>query len=126
MLTSPPKDTLSLKNTLYQIVITLPILGMIRTTLPWTLCSYPEFSDEVVERTGIDINWIMYQLSVRKRRRVHIMIGLILPIKFILLDKIENSLDICVIQYLPCWIIKYSNERSATIICATQMYDGLD
>ena len=57
---------------------------------------------------------------------MHIIIGLIRPFKVLLLDEITTSLDICVRQDLLHWIIKDSNERGATILYATHIFDGLD
>ena len=54
------------------------------------------------------------------------MIGLIRPFKVLLLYEITTSLDVCVRQYLLHWINKESNERGATIIYATHIFDGLD
>ena len=44
----------------------------------------------------------------------------------LLLEEITKSLDICVIQDLLHWLIKDSNERGATILYATLIFDGLD
>ena len=54
------------------------------------------------------------------------MIGLILPLRLILLDDITTSLDVCVRQYLLHWLTKESNERGATILYARYIFDGLD
>ena len=51
---------------------------------------------------------------------MEIMIGMILPFRVLLLDKITTSIDICVRQYLLHWFIKESNERGATILYAKQ------
>ena len=57
---------------------------------------------------------------------MQILIGLILPFKMLLLDEITMSLDVCVRQDLLHWLIKYSNERGATILYDTHIFDGLD
>ena len=43
----------------------------------------------------------------------------------LLLDEITTSLDVCVRQDLLNWLIKESNERGATIIYATHIFDGI-
>jgi len=88
--------------------------------------SYPERRDELVEMLGIDLNWRMHQLSDGQRRRVQLLIGLVRPFKVLLLDEITTSLDVCVRQDLLRWLTKETDERGATIIYATHIFDGLD
>ena len=88
--------------------------------------SYPERRDELVEMLGIDLNWRMHQLSDGQRRRVQLLLGLVRPFKIVLLDEITTSLDVCVRQDLLKWLIRESDERGATIIYATHIFDGLD
>lgn len=88
--------------------------------------SYPERRDELVQMLGIDLNWRMNQLSDGQRRRVQILLGLIRPFKILLLDEITTSLDVCVRQDLLRWLVRESDERKATIIYATHIFDGLD
>ena len=68
----------------------------------------------------------MHQLSDGQRRRVQIMLGLIRPFKILLLDEVTTSLDVCVRQDLLRWLVKESDERGATILYATHIFDGLD
>jgi CCR4-NOT complex subunit CAF16 len=100
----------------------IPVYGMMERLQN----TYPERRDELVEMLGIDLNWRMHQLSDGQRRRVQIMIGLIRPFKILLLDEITTSLDVCVRQDLLRWLVKESDERKATIIYATHIFDGLD
>lgn len=88
--------------------------------------SYPERRDELVDMLGIDLNWHMHQLSDGQRRRVQLMIGLLRPFKILLLDEITTSLDVCVRQDLLKWLVRESEERKATILYATHIFDGLD
>mmetsp|Transcript_6297 Transcript_6297/g.9148 ORF Transcript_6297/g.9148 Transcript_6297/m.9148 type:complete len:343 (-) Transcript_6297:169-1197(-) len=88
--------------------------------------SYPERRDELVDMLGIDLNWRMHQLSDGQRRRVQLLLGLIRPFKILLLDEITTSLDVCVRQDLLRWLIRESDERKATIIYCTHIFDGLD
>lgn len=87
---------------------------------------YPERRDELVELLGIDLNWRMHQLSDGQRRRVQIMMGLLRPFQILLLDEVTTSLDVCVRQDLLRWLVRESEERGATIIYATHIFDGLD
>ena len=88
--------------------------------------SYPERRDELIDMLGIDLNWRMHQLSDGQRRRVQLFLGLIRPFKVLLLDEVTTSLDVCVRQDLLRWLIRESDERRATIIYATHIFDGLD
>lgn len=88
--------------------------------------SYPERRQELLDMLGIDVNWRMHQLSDGQRRRVQIFLGLIRPFKVLLLDEVTTSLDVCVRQDLLRWLVRESEERGATIIYATHIFDGLD
>lgn len=88
--------------------------------------SYPQRRDELLTMLGIDLNWRMHQLSDGQRRRVQIFLGLIRPFQILLLDEITTSLDVCVRQDLLRWLVKESDERGATVIYATHIFDGLD
>jgi len=87
---------------------------------------YPERRDKIVEMLGIDLEWRMHELSDGQRRRVQILLGLVRPFQILLLDEITTSLDVCVRQDLLRWLHKETVERSATIVYATHIFDGLD
>lgn len=87
---------------------------------------YPERRDEIVDMLGIDLNWRMHELSDGQRRRVQLLLGLIRPFEILLLDEITTSLDVCVRQDLLRWLKKETDERGATIVYATHIFDGLD
>lgn len=88
--------------------------------------SYPERRDELVDMLGVDLDWRMHQLSDGQRRRVQLFLGLVRPFKVLLLDEVTTSLDVCVRQDLLRWLVRESNERGATIVYATHIFDGLD
>ena len=88
--------------------------------------SYPERRDELVDMLQIDLDWRLHQLSDGQRRRVQILLGLIRPFKLLLLDEVTTSLDVCVRQDLLRWLVRESDERGATVIYATHIFDGLD
>eukprot|EP00538_Stauroneis_constricta_P011713 CAMPEP_0119561878 /NCGR_PEP_ID=MMETSP1352-20130426/18892_1 /TAXON_ID=265584 /ORGANISM="Stauroneis constricta, Strain CCMP1120" /LENGTH=343 /DNA_ID=CAMNT_0007610179 /DNA_START=289 /DNA_END=1320 /DNA_ORIENTATION=- len=100
----------------------IPVHGMMQKLQ----ASYPERRDELVEMLGIDLNWRMHQLSDGQRRRVQLLLGLIRPFKILLLDEVTTSLDVCVRQDLLRWLVRESEERKATILYATHIFDGLD
>ena len=88
--------------------------------------SYPERRAELISLLGVDLNWHMHQLSDGQRRRVQLMLGLIRPFKILLLDEITTTLDVCVRQDLLKWLVRESEDRKATILYATHIFDGLD
>lgn len=88
--------------------------------------SYPERRDELLEMLGIDLDWRMHQLSDGQRRRVQLFLGLVRPFKVLLLDEVTTSLDVCVRQDLLRWLVRESDERGATVVYATHIFDGLD
>ena len=88
--------------------------------------SYPDRRDELLEMLGIDLDWRMHQLSDGQRRRVQLFLGLVRPFKILLLDEVTTSLDVCVRQDLLRWLVRESDERGATIVYATHIFDGLD
>ena len=88
--------------------------------------SYPARRQELLTMLGIDENWRMHQLSDGQRRRVQLFLGLIRPFQVLLLDEITTSLDVCVRQDLLRWLVQESDERGATIVYATHIFDGLD
>ncbi|CAM9816632.1 unnamed protein product, partial [Chrysoparadoxa australica] len=87
---------------------------------------HPERRDELIDMLGIDPEWRMHQVSDGQRRRVQLLLGLIRPFQILLLDEITTSLDVIVRRDLLEWLEKESNERGATIIYATHIFDGLD
>jgi CCR4-NOT complex subunit CAF16 len=87
---------------------------------------YPERRDELIKMLGIDLKWRMHQVSDGQRRRVQIFLGLIRPFKILLLDEVTVSLDVVVRQDLLKYLRKESEERGATILYATHIFDGLD
>lgn len=68
----------------------------------------------------------MHQVSDGQRRRVQIFLGLIRPFRILLLDEVTVSLDVVVRQDLLKYLKRESEQRGATILYATHIFDGLD
>jgi CCR4-NOT complex subunit CAF16 len=98
----------------------------VRSMMEKLQASYPERRDELLAMLGIDLDWRMHQLSDGQRRRVQLFLGLVRPFKVLLLDEVTTSLDVCVRQDLLRWLVRESDERGATIVYATHIFDGLD
>lgn len=100
----------------------IPVSGMMERLQG----EYPERRNELIKLLGIDEEWRMHQVSDGQRRRVQIFLGLIRPFKILLLDEVTVSLDVVVRQDLLKYLRKESEERGATILYATHIFDGLD
>ncbi|KAF2576760.1 hypothetical protein F2Q70_00006887 [Brassica cretica] len=74
----------------------------------------------------IDISWRLHKVSDGQRRRVQICMGLLKPFKVLLLDEITVDLDVLARADLLAFLRKECQERGATIIYATHIFDGLE
>ncbi|GJN08045.1 hypothetical protein PR202_ga25930 [Eleusine coracana subsp. coracana] len=74
----------------------------------------------------IDLSWRMHKASDGQRRRVQICMGLLKAFKVLLLDEITVDLDVLARANLLTYLKKECEERGATIIYATHIFDGLD
>ncbi|XP_006344794.1 ABC transporter I family member 20 [Solanum tuberosum] len=86
----------------------------------------PQRRDELIKVLGIDLSWRMHRSSDGQRRRVQICMGLLKPFKVLLLDEITVDLDVLARSDLLKFLIKECEERGATIIYATHIFDGLE
>jgi len=100
----------------------IPVYGMMQKLQE----EYPERRDELLKLLGVDLQWRMHQVSDGQRRRVQIFLGLIRPFKILLLDEVTVSLDVVVRQDLLRYLRRESEQRGATILYATHIFDGLD
>lgn len=74
----------------------------------------------------VDVNWHMHQVSDGERRRVQIVSGLMIPWDVLLLDEVTVDLDVLVRTNLLNFLVRETQERKATILYATHIFDGLD
>lgn len=86
----------------------------------------PQRRDELIKVLGINLSWRMHRSSDGQRRRVQICMGLLKPFKVLLLDEITVDLDVLARADLLKFLIKECEERGATIIYATHIFDGLE
>ncbi|XP_009587957.1 ABC transporter I family member 20-like [Nicotiana tabacum] len=86
----------------------------------------PQRRDELIKVLGIDLSWRMHKASDGQRRRVQICMGLLKPFKVLLLDEITVDLDVLARADLLKFLSKECEERGATIIYATHIFDGLE
>lgn len=86
----------------------------------------PKRRDELIKTLDIDLTWRMHKASDGQRRRVQICMGLLKSFKVLLLDEITVDLDVLARSNLLSYLKKECEERGATIIYATHIFDGLD
>lgn len=82
--------------------------------------------DELVTILDINLNWRLHMVSDGQRRRVQILMALIKPFEVLLLDEVTVDLDIVARHDLLEYLRKECDERGATILYATHIFDGLD
>ncbi|KAF9621406.1 hypothetical protein IFM89_020928 [Coptis chinensis] len=86
----------------------------------------PQRRTELIKVLDIDLSWRMHKVSDGQRRRVQICMGLLKPFKVLLLDEITVDLDVLARADLLNFLKKECQERGATIIYATHIFDGLE
>ncbi|XP_076939613.1 ABC transporter I family member 20-like [Bidens hawaiensis] len=86
----------------------------------------PHRRAELIKVLDIDLSWRMHKVSDGQRRRVQICMGLLKEFKVLLLDEITVDLDVLARADLLNFLKKECEERGATIIYATHIFDGLE
>ncbi|GHJ87970.1 hypothetical protein NliqN6_4372 [Naganishia liquefaciens] len=86
---------------------------------------HAERRDMLLDLLDVDLDWRMHQISDGERRRVQLCMGLMGDWDVLLLDEVTVDLDVLVRSELLAFLIKESEERGATIVYATHIFDGL-
>ncbi|KAJ7977834.1 ABC transporter I family protein [Quillaja saponaria] len=86
----------------------------------------PGRREELIKVLDVDLSWRMHKVSDGQRRRVQICMGLLKPFKVLLLDEITVDLDVLARADLLRFLRKECEERGASIIYATHIFDGLE
>ncbi|KAF5737171.1 Non-intrinsic ABC protein 9 [Tripterygium wilfordii] len=81
---------------------------------------------ELIKVLDVDLSWRLHKVSDGQRRRVQICMGLLKTFKVLLLDEITVDLDVLARADLLNFLRKDCQERGATIIYATHIFDGLE
>ncbi|KAG7890987.1 hypothetical protein KL925_002026 [Ogataea polymorpha] len=87
--------------------------------------NYKERRDLLINMLDIDITWRMNQCSDGERRRVQLCMGLLKPWDLLLLDEVTVDLDVLVRSRLLTFLRQETEQRQATIVYATHIFDGL-
>lgn len=81
--------------------------------------------DRLLDILDVDLTWHMHAISDGERRRVQLCMGLMEPWDLLLLDEVTVDLDVQVRADLLDFLQQETEERGATIIYATHIFDGL-
>ncbi|KAL6340245.1 hypothetical protein AAG906_040681 [Vitis piasezkii] len=86
----------------------------------------PVRRDKLVDLLDIDLQWRMHKVSDGQRRRVQICMGLLHPFQVLLLDEVTVDLDVVARMDLLEFFKEECDQRGATIVYATHIFDGLE
>ncbi|KAJ7276378.1 P-loop containing nucleoside triphosphate hydrolase protein [Mycena haematopus] len=87
---------------------------------------HKERRDTLLDILDVDLDWHMHNISDGERRRVQLVFGLMAPYDVLLLDEVTVDLDVLVRDDLLRFLKRDSEERGATILYATHIFDGLN
>ncbi|KAK2989471.1 hypothetical protein RJ640_019570 [Escallonia rubra] len=82
--------------------------------------------ENLIELLDIDLEWRMHKVSDGQRRRVQICMGLLHPFQVLLLDEVTVDLDVVARMDLLDFFKEECEQRGATIVYATHIFDGLE
>ncbi|KIP10393.1 hypothetical protein PHLGIDRAFT_101292 [Phlebiopsis gigantea 11061_1 CR5-6] len=82
--------------------------------------------DKLLDILDVDLDWHMHKISDGERRRVQLVMGLMADWDVLLLDEVTVDLDVLVRDDLLKFLKRDSEERGATILYATHIFDGLN
>ncbi|KAI0291758.1 P-loop containing nucleoside triphosphate hydrolase protein [Russula brevipes] len=85
-----------------------------------------ERRDRLLDILDVDLDWHMHAISDGERRRVQLCMGLMHPWDILLLDEVTVDLDVQVRDDLLSFLKEDSERRSATVLYATHIFDGLN
>ncbi|XWS31405.1 hypothetical protein CRYUN_Cryun23aG0072800 [Craigia yunnanensis] len=86
----------------------------------------PVRREKLIELLDIDLQWRMHKVSDGQRRRVQICMGLLHPFQVLLLDEVTVDLDVVARMDLLDFFKEECEQRGATIVYATHIFDGLE
>ncbi|KAF7301636.1 hypothetical protein MIND_00729100 [Mycena indigotica] len=84
---------------------------------------HKERRDLLLDILDVDLDWRMHQISDGERRRVQLVFGLMAPYDVLLLDEVTVDLDVLVRDDLLRFLKNDSEQRNATILYATHIFD---
>ncbi|KAF7332160.1 p-loop containing nucleoside triphosphate hydrolase protein [Mycena kentingensis (nom. inval.)] len=85
--------------------------------------NHKERRDILLDLLDVDLDWRMHQISDGERRRIQLVFGLMIPYNVLLLDEVTVDLDVEIRDNLLKFLKQDSEERGATILYATHIFD---
>ncbi|XP_010482711.1 PREDICTED: ABC transporter I family member 19 [Camelina sativa] len=86
----------------------------------------PVRREKLIDLLDINLQWRMHKVSDGQKRRVQICMGLLHPFKVLLLDEVTVDLDVVARMDLLKFFVEECDQRGATIVYATHIFDGLE
>lgn len=87
---------------------------------------HPDRRDELIKVLGINMSWRMNECSDGQRKKVRLMFKLLKPFRIAIIDEFAADLDIFSRKRFMDYLTKECNERNASIIFATHIFDQID
>jgi len=85
-----------------------------------------ERRDELVKVLGINMDWRMNECSDGQRKKVRLMFKLLKPFKLAIIDEFAADLDIFSRKRFFDYLTKECEERDASVVFATHIFDQVD
>merc|ERR1719183_2727763 len=82
--------------------------------------------DRLVTLLDMDLQWRLHQVSDGQRRRAQLLLKLLRPSDLLLMDEVTTDLDVVSRQALLQFLREECEQRGATVIYSTHIFDGLD
>lgn len=82
--------------------------------------------DELVRVLGINLDWRMHECSDGQRKKVRMMIKLLRPFQLCIIDEFAADLDIFSRSRFFDYLSKECEERGASVVYATHIFDQAD
>ncbi|ORX88534.1 P-loop containing nucleoside triphosphate hydrolase protein [Basidiobolus meristosporus CBS 931.73] len=86
---------------------------------------HPQRRDLLMDIMDVNPDWHLHEVSDGERRRVQIVMGLLEPWEVLLLDEVTVDLDVLVRTDLLSFLKWETEQRNATIVYATHIFDGI-
>tara|TARA_B100001559_G_C16440994_1_gene594394 strand:- start:532 stop:1335 length:804 start_codon:yes stop_codon:yes gene_type:complete len=88
--------------------------------------NYKKRRNQLVEVLEINLDWKMHKISDGQRKRVQIMLSLLKPFRFVLIDEFLSELDIVVRDKFFKYLIDECKSRKGAFIYATHVFDDVE
>ena len=87
---------------------------------------HQERRDELVKVLGINMEWRLHECSDGQRKKVRLLFKLLKPFKLAIIDEFAADLDIFSRNRFLAYLSKECEERGASVVFATHIFDQID